>query len=51
MRRASGHAVLKSVEGRRSSTTFEAPQRGRCAVAANQQRDLADVGNIFEQID
>ena len=30
---------------------FEAALGGRGAVAADQQRDLADVGNVFEEID
>src|SRR5260370_1428102 len=44
--------ILERVEGRRFlDNLFEAPLRRRWGVAANQQRDLADVGNIFEQID
>ncbi len=45
-------ALLKSVQRRRFlDDLFEAPLCRRCPGAANQQGDLADVGNIFEQID
>ena len=45
-------ALVKCVEGGRFlDDLFEASQRGSCPVASNQQRDLADVGNIVEQID
>src|SRR5260370_40022166 len=45
-------ALMEGIESRRIlDDLFEAPQRGCGAVAANQQRDLADVGNVFEQID
>src|SRR6266481_2474035 len=44
--------VVKRVErGRFLDDFLEAPLGGRCAVAANQKGDLANVGNIFEQID
>ena len=43
--------VVKRVErGGFLDDLFKAPHSGRCAVAANQQRNLADVGNVFEQI-
>src|SRR6266446_7495662 len=44
-------ALVERIEGRRFlHDLLEAPLRRRYAVAANQQSDLADVGNIFEQI-
>src|SRR6266849_10850451 len=44
-------ALVEGIEGRRFlHDLLEAPLRWCCAVAANQQGDLADVGNIFEQI-
>src|SRR5260370_12081123 len=44
--------IMERIEGGRIlDNLFEAAQSRRCAVAANQQSDLPDVGNIFEQID
>src|SRR5260370_38815328 len=44
-------ALMERIErGRILDNLFEAAQSRRCAVAANQQKDLPDVGNICEQI-
>ena len=41
-------ALMESIEGRRIlDDLLETAKRGGCAVAANQKRDLADIGNIF----
>src|SRR3989442_10984501 len=45
-------ALVEDIESRRFlDDLFEAAERRGGAVAANQQRDFADVGNIFEQVD
>ncbi len=45
-------AILKRIErGRFLDDFLETAPRGGGAVAANQKRDLADIGNIFEEID
>ena len=45
-------ALVDDIECRRFfDNFFEAAERGRRAVAANQQSDFANVGNILEQVD
>ena len=49
---AAAVAFLQAIESRRLfNDFFETALRGGCAIAANQQRDFADVGDIFKQID
>ena len=50
-RQAGSVPLVQGVEGRRLLHNFlEAALRGRGAVAPDEQRDFADVGNFFQQV-